>query len=218
MESSAVGSHPNKLLLTKAILPVAYLPPISHFAAMLNHTNVIWDTHEFFHKQFYYNRCVIYGPNGQQKLIIPVHKRYEKTPIKDIKIGYETPWQIIHWRSYEAAYRRSPYFEFYEDELSPLYLEYTPTFLLEWNLKLFQLACKLLGVEIKLSFTDSYSKTYEDMADYRNLASPVNTLEETKPIKYTQVFEERHGFLDNLSIIDLLFCEGPHAKDYLLNK
>lgn len=217
MEPSAAGSQPNNLTeATTAILPVAYLPPLNHMAIMLKHDEIKWDTHEYFHKQFYYNRCMIYGPNGAQKLTIPIHKRFEKTPLKDILIAQEIPWQKIHWRSFEAAYRRSPYFEYYEEELYPLYWEYEPTHLLDWNIKLFEVVCKLLKTEIKLSFTTSYEATYEGATDYRLLASPQEPVEE-KENKYQQVFEERHGFLQNLSIIDLLFCEGPHAKDYLLS-
>ena len=182
---------------------------------MATHATVQWDIHEFFHKQFYYNRSMIYGPNGAQKLTIPVHKKYEKTPLKDIQIGYELPWQKIHWHSFEAAYRRSPYFEYYEEELYPLYTEYEPTFLVEWNHKLVEVICKLLGIEIKLSFTDSYSKTYDDLADFRSLASPQSE-SNINLKKYHQVFEERPGFIPNLSIADLLFCAGPHAKDFLL--
>jgi hypothetical protein len=217
MESSAAGSQPNKLAEASiAILPVAYLPPLNQMALMLKHNEVIWDTHEYFHKQFYYNRCMIYGPNGAQKLTIPIHKRFEKTPLKDILIAQEIPWQKIHWRSFEAAYRRSPYFEYYEEEFYPLYWEHEPTHLLDWNIRLFEVVCKLLQADIKLSFTTSYEPAYDTVADYRPLASPQEPIEEQEN-KYQQVFEERHGFIPNLSIIDLLFCEGPHAKDYLLS-
>lgn len=194
-----------------AILPVAYLPPINYFAAMLAHNELKWDVCEFYHKQFYYNRCVIYGPNGEQKLTIPIHKRYEKTPLKDIIISYETAWQKIHWRSFEAAYRRSPYFEYYEQEFYPLYFDYQPQLLVEWNMKLLETVCRLMGIEIKPAFTTEYIKTYTDASDYRNLVSPLKMVS-TRAVKYYQVFEEKHGFLPDLSIIDLLFCEGPHAK------
>ena len=200
-----------------AILPVAYLPPINHFAAMLAHTDLRWDIYEHYHKQFYYNRCVIYGPNGEQKLTIPIHKRFEKTPLKDIIISYEMPWQKIHWRSFEAAYRRSPYFEYYEQEMHPLYFEYQPQLLVEWNMRLLETVCRLMETEIKPAFTTEYIKAYSDASDYRNLVSPLEAVS-TSEIKYHQVFEERHGFLPNLSIIDLLFCEGPHAKSVISGK
>ena len=199
-----------------AILPVVYLPPISYFAAMLGSTYLKWDIHENYHKQYYYNRCGIYGPNGAQKLTIPIHKRYEKTPLKDIVISYEMDWQKIHWRSFEAAYRRSPYFEYYEEELRPLYSDYEPAALAEWNMKVLERICSLMEIDLKPSFTEEYIKQYDDAQDFRDLAVPQEVVT-AKEVKYTQVFEERYGFLPDLSIIDLLFCEGPHAKELLLN-
>ncbi len=202
-----------------AILPVAYLPPLPHYAAMLAHTEIQWDIHEHFHKQFYYNRCVIYGANGPLKLIVPLEKRHVKTPLKDVKIRYEAQWQTLHWRSLEAAYRRSPYFEYFEHELAPLYKgDYKPTLLIDWNRKVFDAINKLMQVEIKLSYTAEYLKTYEQADDLRSLSAP-NYIEQhcAKNIKYQQVFQEKFGFIPNLSIIDLLFCEGPHSKQLLLS-
>jgi len=184
--------------------------------AMLNHEDIKWDIHEHYHKQFFYNRCVIYGPNGAQKLTIPIHKKHEKTALKDIEIGYETDWQRIHWCSFEAAYRRSPYFEYYEDAFRPLYLDYTPTHLVEWNIKMLEVVCKLMEIDFKPVFTAEYLKKHPDVQDYRNLAIP-NENVQGKEVKYLQVFEEKHGFIPNLSIIDLLFCEGPHVKTLLLS-
>ncbi len=181
---------------------------------MLGNANVKWDIYENYHKQYYYNRCVIYGPNGAQKLTIPIHKKYEKTPLKDIVISYEMDWQKIHWRSFEAAYRRSPYFEYYENELSLLYSDYEPKTLVEWNMKVLELVCSLMDMEFKPAFTSEYIKEYTDVKDLRSLAIPA--LNPNFNLKYTQVFEERYGFLPDLSIIDLLFCEGPHAKELLV--
>jgi hypothetical protein len=201
-----------------AILSVAYLSPISHYAAMANHAEVQWDIHEHFHKQFFYNRCVISGPNGTLKLIIPISHGSERTPVKDIRIVYESPWQKLHWRSLETSYRRSPYFEYYEDIFRPIYEEYKPVYLLEWNRKLFEAVNKIIQAGTHLSYTNEYHKLYEQAEDYRPLASP-NILAEkpVKEVKYQQVFEERHGFFPDLSVIDLVFCEGPHSKELLLN-
>ena len=215
MNLSVPGSLQNKLTpILPAILPVSYLPSINVMAALIKHPEVKWDIHEHYHKQFFYNRCVIYGPNGAQKLTIPVHKKYEKTPLKDILIGYETDWQRIHWGSFEAAYRRSPYFEYYEDSIEPMYFDYTPKYLVEWNIKILEVIGKLMDLDMKPAFTTEYFKTYNDTADYRNLVMPKEG-DAIKEIKYLQVFEEKHGFIPNLSIIDLLFCEGPHAKQLL---
>ena len=201
-----------------AILPVAYLPPLPHYVAMLAHSEVQWDIYEHFHKQYFYNRAIIYGANGPLKLIIPLQKRHEKTPLREVKIKYEDSWQKLHWRSLEASYRRSPYFEYFEHELSPLYDNYQPELLIDWNRKIFETVNKLMQVDIKLSYTKEYLKNYEQADDCRNLASPAELDEVAeKKIKYQQVFEEKHGFNHNLSIIDLLFCEGPHSKQLLLS-
>ncbi|HTB07613.1 MAG TPA: WbqC family protein [Bacteroidia bacterium] len=203
---------------TLAILPVAYLAPISHYAAMATHPEVQWDIHEHFHKQFFYNRCVISGPNGILKLTIPISHDHERTAVKDIRISYESPWQKLHWRSFEASYRRSPYFEYYEETFRPIYEDYKPEYLIEWNRRLFDATIEILKSDIKLSYTGEYHKLYEGIVDYRSLASPnILASKPVKEVKYLQVFEDRHGFIPDLSIIDLLCCEGPHAMQLLKN-
>ena len=118
----------------------------------------------------------------------------------------------------ETSYRRSPYFEYYEEELRPVYENFKPEFLVEWNIKLFEVVNKIIEANIKLSFTTEYHKQYDDINDYRELAAPqVLAAKPVKQIKYQQVFEERHGFIPDLSIIDLLFCEGPHLKSLLIS-
>lgn len=216
--------------MPSAVFPVTYLAPVSHFALILKYNEIQWDIEENYHKQFLYNRCHIYGPNGLQKLVIPVHKKSlliaenapERTPVKNIRICYDSPWQKIHWRSFEAAYRRSPYFEYYEEELFPLYMEdYHPSLLLDWDMKVFEVICKCIGIRQTpydgrpgITFTEKYSNTYQSIPDYRSLASP-NEHSGLNIVKYRQVFEERHGFLPDLSVADLLFCEGPRSEEYL---
>jgi hypothetical protein len=199
------------------ILPLSYLPPIEFYQIMLKHKSIILDINENFHKQFYYNRCVIYGANGALKLSVPIVKNHKKTPVKDIAIFYDQNWKTIHWRSIQAAYRRSPFFEFYEDEFQSLYVDSKPERLIEWNLKLFELVNKLMGIEMNISFTESYQKVYENATDYRSINLPNKKLVmPLKEIQYQQVFQEKCGFIKNLSIVDLLFCEGHHSKQLLL--
>ena len=201
-----------------AILPVAYLAPLPHYTAMLTHPENFWDVYEHFHKQYFYNRCTIYGANGALKLIVPLCKRHEKTPLKDVRISYDSNWQTLHWRSLEASYRRSPYFEYYEHKLAPLYDSFKPGFLLDWNVNIFETVNRLIDTNIKLSFTTEYKKVHEGADDYRNLAAPQTVAQQNAGnIKYIQVFEEKYGFIPHLSIIDLLFCEGPHSKQVLLS-
>lgn len=198
-------------------MPLAYLPPIEFYHILLKYKNVVFDIHEHFHKQYYFNRCEIYGANGRLKLSIPIIKNHVRTPLKDASVFYEENWRIIHWRSLQAAYRRSPFFEFYEDAIAPVYLEYKPQKLVDWNIKLFEIINKLLDVTIHFSFTESYQKGYENAVDYRGLNLPKsNKIDAIKQIQYQQVFQEKYGFIENLSIIDLLFCEGHYAKQILL--
>jgi hypothetical protein len=199
------------------VMPLIYLPPINFYQIMLKHKFVKFDIQEHFHKQYYFNRCKIYGANGILKLSVPVIRNHEKIPLKEKIISYHSNWRTIHWRSIEAAYRRSPFFEFYEDKLKPIYEEYKPEYLTDWNLKLFETVNKLLDVKICFSFTETYHREYENMGDYRAINSPKVLPDiDIKEISYQQVFQERFGFITNLSIIDLLFCEGNRAKALLM--
>lgn len=198
-------------------MPLSYLPPIAFYQLMLKHKKVVFDIHENFHKQFYFNRCLIYSANGVLKLSVPIKRNKERTALKDVYVFYEQNWRTIHWRSMEAAYRRSPFFEYYEEDFRNLYLGEETEKLVDWNLKLFELVNKLLGVQVDISFTESYQKTYQGINDFRNLNVPgTKSSIALKPIKYQQVFQEKYGFIPNLSIIDLLFCEGHYARQMLL--
>jgi hypothetical protein len=200
------------------LLPLAYFPPVPYFKLMLSYEQTVFDLHEHFHKQFYYNRCQIYSPNGILKLTIPILHRHKRSSIKEVRISYEHDWRTIHWRSLQAAYRRSPYFEFYEHYFTPLFTDFKPEFLSEWNVKLFETINIILGNKLNFSFTSKYSESYENTEDRRLLAAPAELAKFSMDSKrYTQVFEEKHGFIGNLSIIDLLFCEGPQSLEYLKN-
>lgn len=198
------------------IMPLSYLPPVRFYQIMLKYKHVILDVHEHFHKQFYFNRCEIYGANGKLKLSIPIVKNHERTPLKDVAISYEQNWKTIHWRSLQAAYRRSPFFEFYEDDFRTIYEGNRIEKLIDWNILLFNLVSKLLGVEINYSFTEFYQKEHEGIVDYRSINTPKSkAITDLYKIEYQQVFQEKYGFIENLSIIDLLFCEGHYARQLL---
>lgn len=196
------------------ILPTAYLPPIQYFSKFLLFDEILIEQYEHFPKQTYRNRCVIYGPNGSLNLSIPLYKRSERTLTKDIQISYDYNWQMLHWRSLESAYRSSPFFEFYEDGFKPFYKK-KYKYLIELNNELLFLMLKTLKLRNPINFTSEYKKEYGN--DFRSIISPkqdfsVDKQFLTKP--YTQVFCNRHEFLPNLSIVDLLFNEGPRAIDY----
>jgi len=199
-----------------AIFPLFYLPPVSYFSA-LNSVNYEFtlEKEEHFPKQTNRNRTRIYSPNGPLDLFLPVIKgsKYH-TKMKDVKISYDFKWQRLHWLSLESCYRNSPYFEYYEDELVPFYQK-KYEFLFDYNLELLQWVFKQLKKAPQLQFTTEYIKEIPAEQDYRSklhFKSPDLLF----PVKqYSQVFEDRAGFLPNMSIVDLLFNQGPQAKNYL---
>ena len=198
-----------------AVLPMFYLPPVEYFA-QLNNYNPDWviEKYEHFPKQTYRNRANIYSPDGMLTLVVPVIKGSKAhTPVKDVKISYDFRWQRLHWMSLQGCYRRSAYFEYYEDEFAPFY-EKKETFLFDYNDRLFQLILKLLKIKATVDYTKTYEAEYPELADFRHT---INSKKESdfqqKP--YFQVFEERHGFMKNLSIVDLLFNQGPQSFNYL---
>jgi hypothetical protein len=152
------------------------------------------------------------------KLSIPILHKHKRTALKDVQISYEHNWRTLHWRSLEAAYRRSPYFEFYEHYFAKVFSDFKPDYLFEWNIHIFEIINTILDKAIRFSFTSEYLESYTNADDYRSLASPSVLAEQPDGTpRYRQVFEERYGFIDNLSILDLLFCEGPHSIEYLKN-
>ena len=204
----------------EAVLSTAYLAPVQYFTKIVLYSKVYIEQHETYLKQSYRNRCYIYGTNGKIPLIVPVKKvRGNLTKTIDILIDYDTDWQRNHWNSIVSAYRSSPFFEFYEDELKPFYTGKEER-LLDLNRKMLLLILDFLGIGNEIFLTDSFNKKYHDKADFRNSINPKKRLARTDnnfiPVKYRQVFTEKHGFLSNLSIIDLLFNEGPDSRDIIM--
>jgi len=198
-----------------ATFPLFYLPPISYFSA-LNTLDFKFEIEkqEHFPKQTFRNRTVVTSPNGPLNLFIPVIKGSKfHTAYKDVKISYDFKWQRLHWLSFEACYRNSAYFEFYEDEFAKFYHS-QPTFLFDLNLELLNWVCKQLKKTPEISFTAEYEKEKPAGLDFRDHPDlKKNSSFQNKP--YFQVFEDRNGFLPNMSIVDLLFSQGPQSKLYL---
>lgn len=194
-----------------------YFPNVAHFAAMLKAGEVIFEMHDNYQKQTYRNRTFIYGANGKLQLSVPViYSQKERQKYRDIKIHNTEKWQMLHWKSLESAYKTSPFFEFYEDELQPLFTQ-KAAYLLDFNLKCFETILECLQLDINTSETESFQKKTTDQSDFRSLA---NSRKEPNFDfdNYTQVFGEKHGFISNLSILDLLFNEGTNAVSYLENQ
>jgi len=190
-----------------------YFPSISHFVAMAQSDLVTFEMDDNFQKQTNRNRMYIYSPNGIQLLNIPVkHSKTAHQKTKDIQLETAFDWQKQHFKSLEAAYRSSPFFEYFEDNIVPIF-EKKHKFLMDLNLQTMEIVSKCLRFEFDYNETTEYFHTIEDKTDLRHL---INGKKDTSIFEtYTQVFEEKNGFLNNLSILDLLFNEGRHALEYL---
>lgn len=205
----------NQTMQKGAIFPLFYLPPIEYFRAVLEHKNQFFiENAENFEKQSYRNRASIHSPNGKLDLIIPVVKGSKNhTKIKDVKISYDFNWQRQHLMSLQTSYRSSAYFEYYEDDLLPFYEKKWP-FLFDFNQELLNLLLRFLKINVVYNYTEVFEKEYTDYEDFRMSIDPKKT-EILQFNPYFQVFEERNGFLPNLSIADLLFNQGPQSSKYL---
>jgi hypothetical protein len=199
-----------------AIFPLFYLPPTSYFSALAaKEYNFEIEKYEHFPKQTNRNRAKISSPNGSLDLYIPVIKGSKfHTVIKDVRISDDFEWQRLHWRSLTSCYRNSAYFEFYEDEFSQFYHK-KYQFLFDYNLEVFQWILKQLKVSKELSFTSEFTKELNSEMDFRDRNKFKAYSEYSSPKTYFQVFDDRNGFLPNMSIVDLLFSQGPQAKLYL---
>ena len=204
----------SKVGVMNVILHPTYFPSIASFVAIVKASNLIFEVADNYQKQTYRNRCHIYGANGKLTLNIPVHHTHKNRQLyKDVAISNEINWQIQHWKSLQSAYRTSPFFEFYADELASLFLTNEQN-LMTFNFKCFSKILNCLQLDINYQKTASFEKKVNNTVDLRSM---VNARKE-KPIElesYTQVFENKHGFMSNLSILDLIFNEGPNALNYL---
>ena len=199
-----------------ALLYTAYLAPIQYYSKLFQYDSICIEHYEHFPKQTFRNRCLIYGANGVLTLSIPLKKYKEKTITKDIKIAYDYPWQKNHWRSLQSAYRCSPYFEFYEHELFPFFNK-NYTYLIDFNEALQTMILNLLNINVKIKSTENYLKQSPECDDLRVSISPKKNEPGERYIckTYIQVFESKYGFIPNLSIVDLLFNQGPLSIDYI---
>lgn len=186
------------------VLPSAYLPPISWFANLMTGEPILIEQHENYHKQTIRNRCAIDSPNGALNLTIPIDKGNftgGKCAMKDVKISSHSPWQRQHWYALESSYFNSPFFEYLQDDFRPFY-EKEWTYLMDFNEALTAKCCELIDIDASIARTDAYTQE-------RRLLNIQQT-------PYYQVFQHKHGFLPDLSIIDLIFNLGPEAILYLI--
>jgi len=199
---------------SKSVFASNYLAPIEYYFHLINSNVITIDVYENFVKQSYRNRCCILSPNGVQNLTVPLVKARKRKLIKNMKISYDDNWRKMHWKSLEAAYRSSPYFEFYEDDFHPYYHEKKYKYLIDFNWDLEQKIIELLNIDIESTKSVKYIECEPTTTDFRNAFSPkIET--NLKFNEYIQVFGDRNGFTPNMSIVDILFNEGPNAVNYI---
>ncbi|MDX2001244.1 MAG: WbqC family protein [Chitinophagales bacterium] len=195
--------------MSRCLVTLNYLGPVWQYALMSKYDTVQIEAFDNFQKASLRNRCHIVGSNGVQLLSIPIEGGREKRmPYREILIANDSPWQQKHWRSLEAAYRNSPYFEYYEDYFRPFYMQ-PQDYLFEFNEGLRKVLFRLLEIGAVAVLTETYEKA-PVINDYRGMEHA----DGLSPVYY-QVFADRLGFIGNLSIVDLLFNLGPGAAPFL---
>ena len=205
----------------KILLSTAYFGSIQYFTKFLLPGTIEIEYHENFIKQTYRNRCTIAGANGPLNLTVPVIRgSFHKTSIKELKIDYTKRWQDVHWRAIESGYRSAPFFDYYEEEIIPFFAK-KPKFLIDFNNELTNVILDILSIEAQIINTKTYNRIdkIDNVLDYRETIRPKRNIHDKdfQAYPYHQVFEDKLGFIPNLSILDLIFNTGPEAID-ILNK
>jgi hypothetical protein len=204
----ASGSNKTDLLIQPT-----YFAQISQYAHIVNSEQLVFEVCDNYQKQTYRNRCYIDSSNGKQLLNIPiVNEKGIKQKTAEVKIDNKYGWQRLHWKSLQTVYNASPYYEFYIDDLRPVF-ERSWNYLIDLNLYTHE--CILAALELSIPYKKTTS--YEIITDLRDKRILVNAKQDTalKITPYYQVFDDKHGFIPDLSILDLLFMEGPNALNYL---
>jgi len=197
----------------KCLIETHYLPSVEYFVALHAYKNIILERHEHFIKQTWRNRCQILTSQGQQSLIVPLTSKHGKVSIAEVHIDYSQKWLINHWRAIESAYRNAPFFEYYADDLQKLLFK-KHLYLYDLNYEFLTICLKWLKLDTQIQESMAYEKTPgEGIIDLRNAIHPkkaeLGNLD-LKPVPYPQVFGNK--FAERISIIDLVFCEGPNAR------
>ena len=187
-----------------------YFPNIHQFIQIIKANNILFEVSDNYQKQTFRNRTYIYGANGKLGLFIPViHTHKNRELFKDVKISYESNWMDLHLKSLQSAYRSSPYFEYFEDDFIKLYSK-KEKFLADFNIKCIKLISNLLDLDLDFKISNEYVEKTNDIIDLRDLSNARKEKKIETP-KYIQVFESKHGYLNNLSILDIIFSEGTNS-------
>jgi hypothetical protein len=202
--------------MSAILIESQYIGSCSYWILLLNRSEIYIDQHEHYVRRSYRNRAHILGANGLLRLTIPLeHGKSQHAAMKDVRISYNDNWQNLHWHSFTSAYRRSPFFEYYEDNFRKFYEEKFE-FLADYNFQLMQTIANIMKVELTVKLTEQYyAKEAFAGTDYRNYLLP--SKETNIPFKsYPQVFSDRFPFEKDLCVLDVLFNVGTGSKEYLL--
>ena len=194
-------------------IDLQYLPSLEYFCTLLQHDEIVIEAHEYFEKQSYRNRCIIQTTNKIDTLTVPVQNGNKKVLIRDLKIDYSQDWTRRHWGAIYSGYGKSPFFEYYSEYFKKI-VDKKPDFLFDLNLELLTICLKLLRLEKNIIFTKNYEKVVDN--DFRGQIHPKRSFEDNKiykPVSYRQNFGNK--FEPDLSILDLLFCQGNQSLSVL---
>ena len=200
--------------MKQLLLSTTYFGPIQWYQKLYRAESVQIERWESFQKQTYRNRCIIATTNGPQALTVPIERQFTINCIKDIRISDHGNWRHLHWNAMQSAYGESPFFDYYQDDIRPFF-EQRWDYLLDFNEAIREKMCELLDIQPKVDYSKEFTVNY--MKDYRMVIRPKNPEPDPDftPKRYYQVYEQKHGFLPNLSILDLLFNMGPESIFYL---
>ena len=210
--------------MNTALLQTTYFGPIQWYQKLYRYDHCLIEQYDSFQKQTYRNRCVIATANGTQALTVPIeHLPLTSHPsplVKDLRISDHNQWRRVHWNALQSAYSESPFFEYYADDLRPFF-EKKYVFLIDFNEDIRQKVCELIdfkpSVEYTKEFTSDISLQTSVIFDFRDVINAKHPKPDAdfEAKEYWQVFQHKHGFQSNLSILDLLFNMGPESVFYL---
>jgi hypothetical protein len=201
-------------MAVKVLVSTAYLPPAEYFSLFKKADEILIEKEENYLKQSYRNRCYLLSAHGPQLLTVPVYMgSLHKTSIKDIRIDYSKRWQKVHLGAIIASYNASPYFQFYFDDIEKI-ISGNYEFLTDLNMRLTELLLKMLKIKANPVWSSHFEPLINNFCDYRYTLSP-KKISEYRVKEYLQVFSGSDGFVQGLSILDLIFNTGPEAGSYL---